>query len=1564
MRCKRSKRLLALLLAVGMLFGTAFSTQAETPDQQKADSGLPVWEKVTRDELEIPLDTRRNQEALTEQPAFFSQEETETETETEPVRVLIVFEEDALIDKGYSAESISSNVFARSYGAKLEQDQKHVLDEIETLDLEGEIEIQHQFTFLANAVSAEILPGDIAAISELDGVERVVVEPVYELANTARPNMATAGEMVGSYSTWAEGYSGAGTRIAIIDTGLDTDHPSYDGGAYMAHLNEVLNDKGMTLDEMDLLDEAEIGAVLPQLHASAMMGNLTAEQLYLSEKVAFAFSYVDRDLDVTHDNDTQGDHGSHVAGIATANYYVPSEDSETGYARQKEGVAGVAPDAQLLVMKVFGNAGGAYTSDYMAAIEDALLLGADTVNLSLGSANAGNTADGEAYVNEIFEKLTETDVVVSISAGNAGSWGSESFYGGNLSGDVNLDTVGSPGSFGNALTVASVDNQGTTGHVANFADAVDIIYSMGTNDTLPIEEFTTLDTAGTGTEYEYVYLDALGKPEDFANVDVAGKIVLVSRGEINFYEKHENAENAGAVGIFIYNNVEGSIGLDLNGGTATIPCASIYQAEALAVKEHSQQIADGVYTGKVTIYSEVRTAESVISGSKMSAFSSWGVPGDLSLKPEITAPGGNIYSTLDNGKYGLMSGTSMAAPSVAGLSALVLEYIEENQLSEATGVGPRALAQSLLMSTAVPLKEDGIEYSPRRQGAGLAVVDAAVSSPGYIMMGSGTDNDGKVKAELGDDPNKIGSYTFDFTVYALEKPVFYTYDSVTMTETVVDGLLGEAPHRLSPNVTITGGPGEGFYYDFNRDGVVDVADAQYFLKYVNESIESDYMAAIESELDFSSDGIVDVLDVALYLDMVEKKDSALDKEGILVSGSEHITVTVNLSEADRAYLDSNFENGMYVEGYVYLDGPVPLSVPWLAFYGNWGDSSMFEPFDIFEYVTTGATWDTYSGIPYANYLNITYAGESKAYLYVPNAYAEDSEYLPQRNAMSSVKGDVLNNLNYSLIRNSAATTISVTDADTGAVYYEMDLGARYGTFFNDGTWENTAAKAPLNWSGEDAEGNPLQDGTRVNITLTALPEYYLDGSHTPGEGVFLNIPMAIDNMAPEIAGTPTVEGNILKLNVKDNQYVAAVVLVDAATGDVLERYGVDQNKAGEETALSIECPAKVVFVCVYDYAGNEVICRVNNSGQPDTNFAESITLSENSIRLMKNSSYTLSAAVGPVTLVETGVTWESDNTSVATVDEKGIVKAVGVGTANITAKTKAKEEASGQPLTATCAVEVYELDTVLNGILWNADSQAVHAEIKASDPAGYTEVANAAVNLEAATEVNGMIYGVVNDLDGLTSTMYRIDPSNGYQAEEIGVLGAPMTDMTYAPSANVILGTYGPYISVYDVDSQTWLGVLQAPTNDSAIGIAYAMPVDPVDGGDFSLILMDSGEVWYFMTAVIDGQLQFGMDTLNTNVGLSTNTFFYNSISTTEDFDYLYWSRFDGEGSELYIFDMNTNMLYNMGEFGQDIWPVVGLDVKTGGASGGGTTLNVDALLSGMELSPMTLSTELLKEAP
>ena len=144
--------------------------------------------------------------------------------------------------------------------------------------------------------------------------------------------------------------------------------------------------------------------------------------------------------------------------------------------------------------------------------------------------------------------------------------------------------------------------------------------------------------------------------------------------------------------------------------------------------------------GTLTVGSDV-ASEITADHVTMSSFSSWGVPGSLTLKPEITAPGGSIYSVngaVAGGKaYETMSGTSMASPQIAGISALMAQYIEENDLVAKTGLDQRTLIQSLLMFTATPLFDydnDGYYYPVLQQGAGHVDVGAAVKAESYILM--------------------------------------------------------------------------------------------------------------------------------------------------------------------------------------------------------------------------------------------------------------------------------------------------------------------------------------------------------------------------------------------------------------------------------------------------------------------------------------------------------------------------------------------------------------------------------------------------------------------------------------------------------------------------------------------------------------------------------------------------------------------------------------------------------------------------------------------------------------
>lgn len=480
----KAKRSLAFVLAACMLlallpsFGagaSAASVSYTEVDPSVIDAGAAVLPEAEQDaEQDVPA-------------------------ADEEVHVIILFEQKSLAKKGFSTKDLLENEKAASYSSSLKKQQLSLVDRIEREALGGEkLEIRYQFTVAVNGVATVVPYGRIEQILAVDGVADVYLEERYELDETVQPDTATAGEMVGSYSAWADGYTGAGSRIAIIDTGLDLSHPSFSEGGYYYSLGISAASFGKKISDYNLLTKEEIKKALPNLSISADKNPPKADDLYRNAKVPFAYNYVDDGLDVSHDaeGDSNGDHGTHVAGIAAANRYVPHYDADGDlyYDKQELGVTGVAPDAQLVVMKVFGVGGGAYSSDYMAAIEDAIWLNCDSVNLSLGSGSAGRSY-GSKSDQQILDSFRNTDTVVTVSAGNNGAWGENVLTGTGMTytTDVRMHTGGSPGSYTNSFTIASVTNTSMSGVMGKFNGVAAIPGDTG--ETYGAKNFSTLDTS-------------------------------------------------------------------------------------------------------------------------------------------------------------------------------------------------------------------------------------------------------------------------------------------------------------------------------------------------------------------------------------------------------------------------------------------------------------------------------------------------------------------------------------------------------------------------------------------------------------------------------------------------------------------------------------------------------------------------------------------------------------------------------------------------------------------------------------------------------------------------------------------------------------------------------------------------------------------------------------------------------------------------------------------------------------------------------------------------------------
>lgn len=208
--------------------------------------------------------------------------------------------------------------------------------------------------------------------------------------------------------------------------------------------------------------------------------------------------------------------------------------------------------AQLAAMQVFAPTGGASWSTIILAVEDCAVLGVDSANLSLGSP-CGQESYYDASYAEVFERVTALGVNFAMAAGNdydasmnnawgssditTGTWGMDGY---NLVSNPDYGVVGSPSTWPASLSVASVKNSKTQGY---YISVEGVNYGYTENADNPVKMRQALG----GQTVEYVMVPGVGTVEDFAQVNVQGKIALVQRGEINFTDKAANAEAAGAV---------------------------------------------------------------------------------------------------------------------------------------------------------------------------------------------------------------------------------------------------------------------------------------------------------------------------------------------------------------------------------------------------------------------------------------------------------------------------------------------------------------------------------------------------------------------------------------------------------------------------------------------------------------------------------------------------------------------------------------------------------------------------------------------------------------------------------------------------------------------------------------------------------------------------------------------------------------------------------------------------------------------------------------------------------
>lgn len=1045
------RKLLSIILVIVLVLGSFTSVMA-APKKSLKDNEMP-YPKTTVRKLEV--DPRAK--GLKDEDS---------------VRIIVELVDRPIIEHAYE-EGVRFKSFSKDTVNALKESivsaQESVKSDIETREID--IKYHESFMTVVNGFSGTTTFEEAKKIESIPNVKRVVLVNEY---SRPEPQMVNSKDLVNAALTWGElGYDGEGMVVAVLDTGIDPDH------------------KDMILTNPGKAKYSELGM-------SGLIDTKNLPGTYRTSKVPYGYNYMDNNQEILDLGPDASRHGMHVAGTVGAN-----GDEEN------DGIKGVAPEAQLLAMKVFGNdpsMPSTFGDIIIRAIEDSVALGADVINMSLGSTSSFVVEDDPEQ--QAVAKAVRDGVFMSISAGNADKFGSPyEPYASN----PDVGVVGSPGLTAESMQVASSNNKLFLHKHKVEADGLEMeVIGYGKDDWRSLSSELELVAIGG---------NKLGTPDNYDGIDIKGKVALVSRGAHAFKDKTKWASEAGAIAILVYNNDPTRI-FYVNQGGWEIPFMKVQVAEGAAL-----EALVGENGGSMTI--EVSHNEKYIDPAtgSMSDFTSWGTTPNLDFKPDITAPGGNIYSTDQNNGYQYMSGTSMAAPHVAGGAALVLERVNE-EFPQLEGQEKIEMAKNLMMSTAKPVSavgtyndHYGFEHyvSPRRQGAGAMDLYAASVTPAIVTDKS----TGLSKVSL-KEIDEESTFTVTVTNFSDETVSYAVYGTVT-TDLVIDGINKREV--------------QGVYIDGTRsDNAPYTGDFPIFFA-------EDDMTVAETVYG------------AVYNTVVVPAGDSVD-----------IDVTVDLEGAVDWFYDDSlldvFENGTFVEGFVELvnidDKSPDLSIPYTGFYGDWDEAPIIDK----------GVYDMEDSF----YGHTGMLDENQVYLGVNADGDFDASKIaisPNNDGVKDITLPVL-----SFLRNAKELDINILDANGNKVrdlvteynirkdYYDSGVGSQY--------------KIHDIWTWDAMINNKLAEDGQYFYQINTKIDYKGASWQTD------KFPVYVDTSAPEMIGyTYDSDSKELTINATDDGIgISKYVL---SQGEEM----IAENATGEFDLSVVEEGPQTFEVIVVDYAGNK-----------------------------------------------------------------------------------------------------------------------------------------------------------------------------------------------------------------------------------------------------------------------------------------------------------------------------------------------------------------------------------------